>query len=174
MIGRQLPLMAVILPFYVMALYGGWRSIRALWPVLAVAGLSFGLAQFGVVQLPGLHADRCISRRSARWSRRCCSCRSGARRRTRSSPSRRALRGCRGRAAARNVPAWQGWMPWLVVTAVVILWTYLQGRAHVRSMRFPGRAWTRRCRSRSTTTSLMQRFGRFSRSAPEPPSWSPR
>jgi L-lactate permease len=30
-----------------MALYGGWRSIRSLWPVLAVAGLSFGLAQFG-------------------------------------------------------------------------------------------------------------------------------
>src|SRR5277367_2798974 len=46
MIGRQLPIMAVILPFYVMALYGGWRSIRSLWPVLAVAGLSFGLAQF--------------------------------------------------------------------------------------------------------------------------------
>src|ERR1700689_1816750 len=47
MIGRQLPIMAAFLPFYVMALYGGWRSIRSLWPVLAVAGLSFGLAQFG-------------------------------------------------------------------------------------------------------------------------------
>src|SRR5882724_10885195 len=46
MIGRQLPIMAVILPFYVMAMYGGWRSIRALWPVLAVAGLSFGISQF--------------------------------------------------------------------------------------------------------------------------------
>src|SRR5882757_10844812 len=48
MIGRQLPIMAVILPFYVMALYGGWRSIRELWPVLAVAGVSFALAQFAV------------------------------------------------------------------------------------------------------------------------------
>jgi lactate permease len=28
MIGRQLPLMASFLPFYVMAFYGGWRSIR--------------------------------------------------------------------------------------------------------------------------------------------------
>src|SRR6202142_1531778 len=33
MIGRQLPIMAAILPFYVMALYGGWGSLRALWPV---------------------------------------------------------------------------------------------------------------------------------------------
>ena len=29
MIGRQLPIIALILPFYVIALYGGWRSIRA-------------------------------------------------------------------------------------------------------------------------------------------------
>src|SRR5450432_1620340 len=46
MVGRQLPIMAAFLPFYVMAMYGGWRSIRALWPVLAVAGLSFGVSQF--------------------------------------------------------------------------------------------------------------------------------
>src|SRR5271154_6294490 len=46
MVGRQLPVMALILPFYVMGLYGGWRSVRALWPVLLVAGASFGAAQF--------------------------------------------------------------------------------------------------------------------------------
>ncbi len=46
MVGRQLPFIAVILPFYVMGIYGGGRSIRALWPVLAVAGISFALAQF--------------------------------------------------------------------------------------------------------------------------------
>src|SRR6202166_4954388 len=46
MIGRQLPIIAIVLPFYVMALYGGWRSIRALWPVLLVAGGSFAISQF--------------------------------------------------------------------------------------------------------------------------------
>jgi len=46
MIGRQLPVMALILPFYVMALYGGWRSVKALWPVLLVAGGSFAISQF--------------------------------------------------------------------------------------------------------------------------------
>ncbi len=43
MIGRQLPVVAVILPFYVMALYGGMRSLRALWPMLLVAGVSFAV-----------------------------------------------------------------------------------------------------------------------------------
>ncbi len=46
MIGRQLPVLALLLPFYVMAVYGGWRSVRALWPVLLVAGGSFAASQF--------------------------------------------------------------------------------------------------------------------------------
>ena len=46
MVGRQLPFIAMLLPFYVMAIYGGMRSLRALWPVLLVAGGSFALAQF--------------------------------------------------------------------------------------------------------------------------------
>ena len=29
-------------------------------------------------------------------------------------------------AASRNVPAWQGWLPWLIVTAAVILWTFFK------------------------------------------------
>ncbi len=124
MIGRQLPIMAAILPFYVMALYGGWRSIRSLWPVLAVAGLSFGLAQFfssnyldytltdvfaaltslAVTLLflqiwrPAPDPEFVIDRKSTE------------------APNPKFT----------NVPAWQGWMPWLVVTAVVILWTYFK------------------------------------------------
>ena len=29
-------------------------------------------------------------------------------------------------AAARTVPAWQGWLPWVVVSAVVIVWTHFK------------------------------------------------
>src|SRR6202140_2446809 len=32
MVGRQLPIFALCLPFYVMGIYGGMRSVRALWP----------------------------------------------------------------------------------------------------------------------------------------------
>ena len=46
MVGRQLPFIALLLPFYVMGIYGGAKSIRALWPVLLVAGGSFAAAQF--------------------------------------------------------------------------------------------------------------------------------
>src|SRR5579883_3386808 len=48
MIGRQLPFISLLLPFYVMALYGGRRSLSALWPLLCAAGGSFALIQFAV------------------------------------------------------------------------------------------------------------------------------
>jgi lactate permease len=124
MVGRQLPLLAAILPFYVMALYGGWRSIRALWPMLLVAGLSFGLAQFGAsnyldytltdvfaalgslaVTLLFLQVWRPAEDPEFTISR---------------TPHEASV------AVARPVPAWQGWMPWLIVTAIVIVWTYLK------------------------------------------------
>jgi lactate permease len=124
MIGRQLPLMAAILPFYVMALYGGWRSIRALWPMLLVAGVSFGLAQFAssnyldytltdVFAALGSLAVTLLFLQV--W---------------RPAPDPEftiALAPSAALAASsRPVPAWPGWMPWLIVTATVILWTYLK------------------------------------------------
>src|SRR6266540_538657 len=41
MIGRQLPFFALILPFYAMVFYAGFRSLRTIWPVALVAGVSF-------------------------------------------------------------------------------------------------------------------------------------
>src|SRR5450755_1172129 len=124
MIGRQLPIMAAILPFYVMALYGGWRSIRSLWPILAVAGLSFGLAQFAVSNYVDYTLTDVIAALVSLavtllflqvW---------------RPAPDPKfAIDHTSAEApnpAFKNVPAWQGWMPWLVVTAVVILWTYFK------------------------------------------------
>jgi lactate permease len=50
--------MAALMPFYVMAVYGGWRSIRALWPVLLVAGAVSHRAVHRL-QLHRLRADQC-------------------------------------------------------------------------------------------------------------------
>jgi lactate permease len=46
MVGRQLPVFSLILPFYVTATYAGPKSIGRLWPVLLVTGGTFALVQF--------------------------------------------------------------------------------------------------------------------------------
>jgi lactate permease len=129
MIGRQLPIIAVILPFYVVTVYGGLRSVKALWPVLLVAGCSFAAMQFiasnflnysltDVLSALGslivtllfllvwkpkpdaefaIHAETLATEREAAQD-----------------------------TTHRNVPSWQGWLPWIIVSIVVIAWTNLK------------------------------------------------
>jgi lactate permease len=120
MIGRQLPFIAIILPFYVIALYGGRRSVRALWPVLLVAGGSFAVSQFVssnfldytltdvLSSLGSLIATLLFLRV---W---------------RPEPDPEfAIAGspAPSHGAAPSVPDWQGWLPWVVLSAIVIFWT---------------------------------------------------
>jgi lactate permease len=120
MIGRQLPVMAIILPFYVMALYGGWRSIKALWPLLLVAGGSFAVGQFVASNYIDYTLTDILSSMFSLvvtlvflrvW---------------RPAPNpeftiqdERALEVRSASAPA----AWQGWVPWVIISATVILWT---------------------------------------------------
>jgi lactate permease len=120
MIGRQLPVMAIILPFYVIALYGGLRSVRALWPVLLVAGGSFGISQF----LASNYIDYTLTDVLASLGSLIVTLLFLQVWRPAPDPEfaikSTALSGNRG---ADHVPAWQGWLPWVIVSVTVILWT---------------------------------------------------
>jgi lactate permease len=122
MIGRQLPFIALLLPFYVMALYGGGRSVRALWPVLLVAGGSFAFSQFigsnyinyALTDVLSSLGSLIVTLLFLRvWK-----------------PAPEAEFAVRGQAdlghVGSDVGGWQGWLPWLIVTAIVILWTTLE------------------------------------------------
>src|ERR1700722_8176705 len=123
MIGRQLPIMAAILPFYVMVLYGGGRSIRSLWPVLAGARLRFGLAQFGASN----YLDYTLTDVFAALTSLAVTLLFLQVWRPAPDPEFAIHKSAEtANPAFKDVPAWQGWMPWLVVTAVVIAWTYFK------------------------------------------------
>ena len=46
MAGRQLPLLSVIIPFWVIMIMDGWRGIRETWPAILVCGGTFAVTQF--------------------------------------------------------------------------------------------------------------------------------
>jgi lactate permease len=118
MVGRQLPFIALILPFYVIALYGGLRSIRALWPLLLVAGGSFGVCQFlasnsidytltdVLASLGSLAATFVLLRV---W-------------RPAPDPEFAIRNTVILEETTQAAPRWQGWLPWIIVSAVVIVW----------------------------------------------------
>jgi lactate permease len=120
MIGRQLPIIALILPFYVMSLYGGMRSLRALWPVLLVAGASFALSQFIASNFLDYSLTDVLASLGSLvvtlaflqiW---------------RPAPDPEfAIKQIAPAAPSASVssPAWQGWLPWIIASIVVIVWT---------------------------------------------------
>jgi lactate permease len=121
MIGRQLPVMAVILPFYVMALYGGRRSIRALWPVLLVAGGSFAACQFVTSNL----LDYALTDVLASLGSLLCTLLFLQAWRPAPDPEFTIANAVLAREhKTTSVASWQGWLPWLIVSAIVIVWTH--------------------------------------------------
>lgn len=46
MVGRQLPLFSLIVPFWVVWAFAGWRGMKDVWPAILVTGVSFAVPQF--------------------------------------------------------------------------------------------------------------------------------
>lgn len=123
MVGRQLPFFALLLPFYVVGIYGGARSISKLWPALLVSGGSFALAQFVTSNYLGYQLTDVLASLSSLivtiaflkvWK---------------PEPDPRFAISRTGAAAMTRMEGqgrigWGGWLPWLVVSVVVIVWVH--------------------------------------------------
>jgi lactate permease len=46
MVGRQLPFFSLIVPFWVVWAFAGWRGMTQIWPAILVCGVSFAIPQF--------------------------------------------------------------------------------------------------------------------------------
>ncbi len=122
MIGRQLPFFALLLPFYALAIFSGFRSLRTAWPVALVAGGSFALTQFVVSnfvgpELPDVLAALvsliCVIGFVQVWKPRDTEQYKASFSETNGNDSKP--------SAGEAVLAW---FPWVMVSAGVIAWTY--------------------------------------------------
>ncbi|AIO70415.1 L-lactate permease [Burkholderia oklahomensis] len=122
MVGRQLPFFALLLPFYVVGIYGGMRSIGKLWPALLVSGGSFALAQFVTSNFISYQLTDVLSSLTSLivtigflkiWK-------------PQPDPQFAIARGdaAVGVGAARDRVGYGGWLPWLVVSVIVIFWVH--------------------------------------------------
>jgi lactate permease len=166
MIGRQLPIVAIVVPFYVIAILGGRRSLAALWPVLLVAGGSMAATQFAVSNFADYRLADVLSSLTSlivtvlflrRWHpapdpkfamRADLNANLGEPHAVANVPEVKvvavsspaaerdnfkiaavkapAVEAHVVKAGAVQVAEWQGWIPWLLVSGVVIVWTYLK------------------------------------------------
>jgi lactate permease len=127
MVGRQLPLFSLVVPFWLVAAQAGWRGMLAVWPACLVTGASFAISQFLVSNFIGPMLVDIIS----------------------AAVSIGALVALmkfwrpaeiQARPAAATVPAAPGgsvgkaWLPWIFLSVLVFLWglpavkTWLNGQ----------------------------------------------
>ncbi|RQP33128.1 L-lactate permease [Burkholderia ubonensis] len=118
MVGRQLPFVALLLPFYVVGVYSGARSIARLWPALLVSGGSFALAQFVTSNFLGYQLTDVLSSLTSLivtigflkvWK-------------PLADPQFAIARSTPANGGAGERVGYGGWLPWLVVSVIVIVW----------------------------------------------------
>ncbi len=123
MVGRQLPLFSLIVPFWVVMAFVGWRRAWEVWPAALTAGLAFAIPQFVVSNFHGPYLVDTISG----------ACAMGAlavllrfwRPRTlyRLSPEPDTAQAVeRSKDASARPSVLIAWMPWLVLTLLILLW----------------------------------------------------
>lgn len=130
MVGRQLPFFSLIIPFWIVGAYAGWRGMRAVWPASLTAGAAFAIPQFLVSNYHGPWLVDIISG----------ACSIGAvvlllrfwkPKELMKLPVDEATIAAK-ESAAMEVPRREvarAWMPWAILTALLLLWGTPQVKA---------------------------------------------
>lgn len=136
MIGRQLPFFSVIVPFWLVAAFAGFRGMAQVWPAILVAGVSFAVPQFLVSNYHGpwlvdvvaaVVSIGALTLFLKSWKPREIWVSADG-----SAPAAGGAGGHVGKAHDRALVI-RAWIPWLILSVVVFLWgiqsvkTFLDG-----------------------------------------------
>ena len=140
MVGRQLPVFSVIVPFWLVWAFAGWRATKEIWPAALVCGLSFGVTQFlisnyitytlaaigaAVVCLIVLRAFLYVWQPATIWTS------TALRVRDDSAATMPAPKPMARTASTKEIA--MAWMPWLILCVILGVWgtvgvrTFLNG-----------------------------------------------
>ena len=128
MVGRQVPFLSFILPAYLVWVAAGGKGLKRTWPAALVAGGAFALAQFLVSNLWGPYAADVVSASASIAALvaflRVWAPGGGNQRLSRDeSPVSPAVSRT---ATLSSRQSFAAWLPWGMLCAVVILWSYLK------------------------------------------------
>ena len=132
MVGRQLPIFSVIVPFWLIWAQAGWRGMKEVWPACLVTGVSFGVTQFLVsnyhgpwlVDIVGAFVSMGALVAFMRvWK-------PVRVERAEVLPEQEAVesgtqdgsQAVGGEVSGKSGPAWKAWVPWMLLSVFVFLW----------------------------------------------------
>jgi lactate permease len=118
MVGRQLPLFSLIVPFWLVAAQAGLRGMREVWPACLVTGASFGFVQFLVSNFHGPWLVDLASSLASMGALVVL---------LRFWQPRSEVRSEDWRVESKSGEAsgfpWRAWLPWICLSVLVFLWS---------------------------------------------------
>ena len=137
-VGHQLPVFSVLVPFWLMGAYAGWRGMLEVWPAALVAGVSFAVPQFLVATL---HGPWLVDIVAAACSMACLVAFLKVwRPASRHAPAaRNSLAPPQQPVPATGLASVPGsaWIPWIVLTILVFAWGTPQVKAALNGLSSP-------------------------------------
>ena len=128
-VGRILPFFSVIVPFWLVWAYAGFKGMKEIWPAVAVAGITFAIPQYLVSNYHGpwltdiiaaLVSMVCLIGFLKIWQPKRIWGHEGHQ-----EGEQRAARGAHGYSRAEVARAW---MPWLILSVFVFCWGTFTGK----------------------------------------------
>jgi lactate permease len=128
-VGRILPFFSVIVPFWLVWAYAGYKGMKEIWPAVAVAGITFAIPQFLVSNFHGpwltdiiaaMVSMACLITFLKFWQPKRIWGHEGHQ-----EGEQRAARGSHGYSRGEVVRAW---VPWLILSVFVFCWGTFIGK----------------------------------------------
>src|SRR6266480_1895575 len=147
MVGRQLPFFSLIVPFWLIWAFAGFRGMIEIWPAILVAGVCFAVPQFLVSNFHGpwlvdvvasIVSIASLSLFLKFWQPKNIWRGSEARASAR-APSNEALPDGRASDTIRNSKSeiLRAWLPWIILSVVVFVWGLPQTRGFLDGIAAP-------------------------------------
>lgn len=134
MIGRQLPLFSVLVPFWLIWAFAGFRGMLEVWPAILVAGVSFAIPQFlvsnyhgpwlvdviaALVSMGSLALFLKVWKPKKIWTTTKIL---GRHDESKVDDPEAVAAEARANAAAVGISTAKAWMPWVILTVFVFIW----------------------------------------------------
>ena len=136
MVGRQLPIFSLIVPFWLIVAQAGWRGMTEVWPACLVTGLCFGVTQFFVSNFHGPWLVDIISAVVSMgglmvlmqfWKP------------AKEQPTAPAAENLPiATSATANGPRWKAWLPWIFLSLFVFIWCLPKVKDSLNHLFAPG------------------------------------
>ena len=129
MVGRQLPFFSLIVPFWLIWVFAGWRGMLAVWPAVLVCGVSFAVPQFLISNFinpwivdigASLVSMACLIGFLKFWQPKEIWTSPALRRRDNSAATMPKPPAPGPKPSSAEV--WAAFLPWIIVCAILLIW----------------------------------------------------